>query len=159
MSETAFPAAAAAAGGSTQPVSGVQEEDGHYNQQVVARKLLIAMALAEAGAGLGLLLSPPLVARLLLGASLDAPAALIVGRIAGAALLSLGVACWLARNDRASRALRGLVAAMLLYNSVAAAVLAGAGAGMGLAGVLMWPAVGLHAALAVWCIACLRSGL
>jgi len=94
---------------------------------------------------------------LLLGVSLDAPAALIVGRIAGAALLSLGAACWLARDDGPSRARRGLIAAMLLYNSAAAAVLANAGVGVGLVGVLMWPAVALHAVLAVWCIACLRS--
>jgi hypothetical protein len=92
-------------------------------------------------------------AGLLLGASLDAPAALIVGRIAGAALLSLGGACWLARDDGPSRALRGLVAATLLYNCTAIAVLAHAGAVVGLVGVLMWPAVALHAALAVWCIA------
>jgi hypothetical protein len=50
-----------------------------------------------------------------------------------------------------------MVAAMLLYNSVAVAVLANAGTGGGLVGVLTWPAVALHAALAVWCIACLRS--
>ena len=114
--------------------------------------------MAETGVGLLLLLSPPLVSGLLLGVSLDAPAALIVGRIAGAALVSLGSACWLARDDGASRARRGLVAAMLLYNSVAVAVLASAGAGVRLVGVLMWPAVALHAALALWCIACLRSG-
>jgi hypothetical protein len=124
---------------------------------VIARNLLVVTALAEAGVGLTLLLSPPFVARLLLGVSLDAPAALIVGRIAGAALLSLGAACWLARDDGPSRARRGLIAAMLLYNSAAAAVLANAGVGVGLVGVLMWPAVALHALLAVWCIACLRS--
>jgi hypothetical protein len=124
---------------------------------VIARNLLVVTALAEAGVGLTLLLSPPFVARLLLGVSLDAPAALIVGRIAGAALLSLGAACWLARDDGPSRARRGLIAAMLLYNSAAAAVLANAGVGVGLVGVLMWPAVALHAVLAVWCIACLRS--
>ena len=84
---------------------------------------------------------------MLLGAALDAPPALIVGRIAGAALLWLGGACWLARDDGPNRALRGLVAAMLLYNCLAVAVLAGAGAGMRLAGVLMWPAVALHAGL------------
>ena len=125
---------------------------------MVSKKLLVATALAEAGVGSSLLLSPPLVGELLLGVSLDAPAALIVGRIAGAALLSLGVACWLARDDGLSRARRGLVTAMLLYNCAAGAVLAYAGASVRLVGVLMWPAVALHAVLAVWCIACLRSG-
>jgi hypothetical protein len=122
-----------------------------------ARKLLVVTAFAETGVGLTLLLSPPLVAGLLLGVSLDAPAALIVGRIAGAALLSLGSACWLARDDGPSRARRGVVEAMLLYNCAAGAVLAHAGAGARLVGVLMWPAVALHAVLAVWCIVCLRS--
>ena len=123
-----------------------------------AQQLLIVTALAETATGLMLLVMPQLVVALLLGASLDAPAAFVVARVAGAALLSLGCACWLARNDGPNRAVSGLVAAMLLYNAVAVAVLATAGAGARLAGVLMWPVVGLHAALAVWCIACLRSG-
>jgi hypothetical protein len=125
-------------------------------QQMVTRTLLVVTALVETGVGVTLLLSPPLVARLLLGASLDPSAASIVGRIAGAALVSLSAACWLARHDEPSRARRGLVAAMLLYNCAAAAVLAHAGAGLRLVGVLMWPAVALHAGLAVWCIASLR---
>jgi hypothetical protein len=125
----------------------------------VARTLLIVTALVETPLGLMLLLSPALVASLLLGVSLDAPAAFVVGRIAGAALLSLGGACWMARDDRPSRAARGLVAAMLLYNCAAGAVLATAAAGVRLAGVLMWPAVALHAALAVWCIAAMRPYL
>jgi len=124
----------------------------------VARKLLIVTTVVETPIGVMLLLFPPLVARCLLGVSLDAPAALIVGRIAGAALLSLGGACWLARDEGPSRARRGLVAAMLLYNCAAGAVLANAAAGLRLGGVLMWPAVAVHAVLAVWCIACLRGG-
>ena len=125
---------------------------------MVARKLLIVTALVETATGLILLVSPTLVVAFLLGASLDAPAALVVARMAGAAVLSLGCACWLARNDGPNRAVSGLVAAMLLYNGVAVAVLANAGAGARLVGVLTWPAVALHAAFAVWCIACLRSG-
>jgi hypothetical protein len=125
---------------------------------MVAKTLLIVTALAETATGSMLLVSPTLVVALLLGASLDPPAALVVARMAGAALLALGCACWLARDDGPSRARRGLVAAMLLYNSVAVAVLANAGAGARLVGVLTWLAVALHAALAVWCIACLRSG-
>jgi hypothetical protein len=125
---------------------------------MVADKLLIVTALAETGAGGMLLVSPPLVVALLLGASLDAPAALVIARVAGAALLSLGCACWLARNDGANRGVPRLVAAMLLYNGVSVAVLAYAAAVARLVGPLTWPAVALHAALAVWCIACLRSG-
>jgi hypothetical protein len=125
---------------------------------VTARTLLIVTASVETPIGVLLLLSPALVVAFLLGASLDAPAALVVARLAGAALLSLGGACWLARDDGPSRARRGLVAAMLLYNAVAVAILASAGAGARLVGVLTWPAVVLHAALAVWCIASLRVG-
>jgi hypothetical protein len=125
---------------------------------MVARTLLIVTAVAETAIGVTLLLSPPLVARLLLAASLDGPAALIVGRMTGAALLSLGVACWLARRDGASRAGRGLIAALLLYNAAAVAVLANAGAAVKLVGILLWPTVALHAALAVWCFVSWRSG-
>ena len=123
----------------------------------MAKTLLMATALIETPIGVMLLVSPALVVSLLLGASLDAPAALAVARMAGAALLSLGGACWVARNDGPNRAVRGLIAAMALYNSVAVAVLASAGAGARLVGVLTWPAVVLHAALAVCCIASLRA--
>ena len=125
---------------------------------MVVKNLLIVSALVEAVTGVLLLVAPTRVAMLLLGASLTESAALVVARMAGAGLLSLGCACWLARDDGPNRAVRGLVAAMLLYNSAAVAVLANAGAGS-LAGVLTWPAVALHAGLGVWCIACLMSGL
>jgi len=121
------------------------------------RSLLVVTALVEAATGLALAISPSLPVALLLGSSLDAPAALTVARVGGAALLALGVACWLARDDEHSRAAGGLVAAMLLYNIAAVGLLAFAGIGSRLHGVGHWPAVVLHAALAVWCIACFRS--
>jgi len=124
----------------------------------MVRSLLIVTALVETGAGAALLLSPSLVAALLLGASLDAPAALVVARVAGAALLSLGAACWLARDRETGPAARGLVAAILLYNCAAIVVLANAAAAARLVGVLMWPAIALHAVLAIWCIGSVRSG-
>jgi len=112
-------------------------------------------ALIELGAGLALLSFPSPVVALLLGSPLETPTDLSVARVGGSGLLSLGVACWLARGDSESRAARGLVAAMLLYDVGAVAVLAFAGIGFGLHGVALWPAVVLHAVMTVWCVACL----
>ena len=120
------------------------------------KSLLIVTAALETATGLALLGLPSLVVAMLLGGSLDIPAALVVARVTGAALLSLGVACWLARNDQQSRAATGLIAAVLLYNVAAVSVLVYASIYLGLTGIGLWPAILLHAALAIWCIACLR---
>ena len=112
------------------------------------KKLLVITAVLEAGTGIGLLAAPSMVAQVLLGGALDAPAAVTVGRVAGAALLALGVACWVARDDG-----RALVVAMLFYNIVAAIILAYGAVGLALSGIGLWPAIGLHTALAVWCAA------
>jgi len=121
------------------------------------KALLIVTAVLEAATGVGFLLSPPVGFRLLLGASLDTPGALAIARVAGAALLALGLACWLAIRDVRSRAARGVVAAMLLYNAAVVAVLLHAGIGLGLLDAGPWPAAGLHTAMALWCVASLRK--
>ena len=112
-------------------------------------------AFIEVGAGVALMGFPSAVVGLLLGAPLDTPAAVTLGRVAGAALLALGVACWLARRDAESRAARGLVVAMVVYNFAAVALFVHAGLGPGLPGVALWPAAVLHAAMGVWCVQCL----
>ena len=121
------------------------------------KTLLILTALIEAGAGAALMCCPSAMAALLLGAPLDTPAAMTVGRVAGAALFALGVTCWLAREDPQSRAARGLAVAMLLYNVAAVALLASAEICLGLRGVALWPAIVLHAALTGWWFVCLRG--
>jgi small basic protein len=120
------------------------------------KRFLIVTAVIELGAGFALICSPSATLALLIGSRLDTSAVVTLGRVAGAALCALGVACWLARDDTQSRAARGLVATMLFYNIAVAAVLAFAGVGHGLQGMLLWPAVVIHAGMAVWCIACLR---
>jgi hypothetical protein len=112
----------------------------------------------EAATGIALLAMPSVAVSLLLGASLDTPGAVVVAHAAGAALLSLGLACWLTRNGGQTRPGRAMIAAMLAYNIVVVAVLVHASLVLGLAGVGLWPAAGLHTALAIWCIAGLRAG-
>jgi hypothetical protein len=119
------------------------------------KRLLTLTAILEAATGLGLIAVPILVVGLLFGAELIG-VSIPVARVTGIALIALGVACWLARSDTQSRAAEGLVVAMLLYNVGTVAVLTFAGAGLRLQGMLLWPAVVLHAVMAVWCAGCLR---
>ena len=119
------------------------------------KKLLIVTAVIEAGAGVGLLCCPSAAMALLLGSPLDTPATLTLGRVAGAALFALGVACWLAHFDAQSCAARGLVSAMVLYNLGAVVILGVSGIQSQPVGVALWPAVVLHAVMTVWCIVCL----
>ncbi|MGC1417618.1 MAG: hypothetical protein WA817_20175 [Candidatus Acidiferrum sp.] len=121
------------------------------------KMLLIATAFIEVGAGLALLLLPSQATELLFGSPLGTPTALVMGRLAGVALLTLGVACWLGRSEEKSHRGNGLAAAMLLYNAAAVALISYARIGLGLIALLLWPAVLLHAVMAVWCVACLRS--
>jgi hypothetical protein len=109
-------------------------------------------AVIELGAGLALLVFPSAVVKLLLGSPLDSFAAIALGRLAGAALLALGVACWLARGDTLGCAAKGLVVAMLIYNMGAVVVLGVAGVQLPTTGIALWPAVVLHTAMAVWCV-------
>ncbi|MBT9611934.1 MAG: hypothetical protein IV108_01545 [Burkholderiales bacterium] len=121
------------------------------------KTLLVFTAAIEIATGIALLTIPGLLAPALLGATLDTPAGLAVARLAGAALLSLGIACWFGSRDTQSRAAAGIVAAMLFYNLAAATLLLSLRYFVNMTGIGLLPASVLHAALAVWCIACLRA--
>jgi len=120
------------------------------------KALLTMMAVLEATVGLGLLVSPALPVSILLGAPLDTPVGLSVGRVAGAALVALGIACWRVRQDGRSRSAMGVVTSMMFYNVLVVAILLYAQLGLGVKGIGVRPAVFLHVVLAVWCITCLR---
>lgn len=118
--------------------------------------LFIVMAILEGIAGAALIASPLIVTSLLLGSSLDSPLATTISRLAGLALLSLGLACWLAsRGERPGAS--GLMAAMLLYNAGTVALLAYAGIGLGLSGIGLWPTIVVHTAVTVACIGGMKA--
>jgi hypothetical protein len=109
-------------------------------------RLTAFSACVEAVTGLVLIIDPSVVAWLLLGTELSAGGQ-AVGRVAGFALLALGLACWPQRELRgpATAAVRGL----LTYNVLAAVFFLYVGFRHEFMGLLLWPAAGLHAALAI----------
>jgi hypothetical protein len=114
-------------------------------------------AAVEGVLGLFLVMLPDRPLTLLIGADNLAPETLLVGRFAGVALVAIGVVCGLARDDGGSPALRAVLAGILTYDVAAAALLVYAAIVMQMAGPVLWPAVVLPAALAVWCVLCLRA--
>lgn len=108
------------------------------------RVLLIFSSLAEGVFGLLLCAAPQLISRLLIGRKL-AGAASTAARFAGLALLAFAVICW-PRGDM-HRGFRWMFA----YSIIAALLLIVLGV-KGVAGILLWPAVVIHAAitLSLW---------
>ena len=98
---------------------------------------LIFAAVAEAATGLALLVLPSLVGKLLLGVEF-AGVTVPVARVAGIALIGLGVACWPGPP----------LVGMLIYSAAVTLYLAYVGIADGLTGAFLWPAVVLHAILA-----------
>jgi hypothetical protein len=121
------------------------------------KQLLVVTAAIEAGAGLALLIFPSATATLLLGSQLDSPPSMALVRVVGAILLALGVACWFAGSDVQKPCARRVAIVMTVYNPGAMAVLVAIGMSAPKVGLLLWPAVALHAAMGVWCIVCLMK--
>jgi hypothetical protein len=105
--------------------------------------LLSVEAAIEGATGLALIIFPQAVASLLLGAVLAA-AGIAVARVAGIALLSIGLVCWMSRQDANKTA---ALATMLNYNLLVTAYLMYLGLGGVLVGMLLWPAIAIHAVL------------
>jgi hypothetical protein len=99
-------------------------------------RVLVLAAVAEATTGVAVLIAPSLVGQLLFGAELTG-VAVAMARVAGAALIGLGVACWPGPPR----------VGMLTYGAVVTLYLAYVGFTGGVAGILLWPAVVLHAIL------------
>jgi hypothetical protein len=105
-------------------------------------KVLALAAAAEAATGVILLAYPPIVVRLLFGAEIGG-AGVIVSRIAGVALIGLGVACW--PGNSAVQQLYG----MLTYSTLAMMYLIRIGVRGEAVGLLLWSAVVVHAIISI----------
>jgi len=110
------------------------------------RKIAAFSSAVEFATGLVLVLDPAMVVQWLLGQQIT-DVATVLGRCLGVALLALGVACWPQGLHITSgvQPLRGL----LLYNALTALYLGYLAAIARMGGALIWPAVLLHAAVAL----------
>jgi len=106
----------------------------------------VFVALGEAATGLALLVVPSLAGQLLLGAELVG-VAIIMARMAGIALIGLGIACWPGSP----------LVGMLTYGADVALYLAYLGITGDATGVLLWPAVILHVILTAALTQALRA--
>jgi hypothetical protein len=104
------------------------------------KKLLGLAAILEGATGLVLMIYPALVAQVLFGDGVSGVGK-VLSRVAGIALLALGVPCWPGR-EAGSGSARGLLA----YSLLVTLYLVYLGVIGHLAGILLWPAVVVHAA-------------
>ena len=106
------------------------------------RVLLATASTLEAVTGLALIIAPS-IAGFLLGTDISG-AALVIARMGGFGLLSLGVACW-PRTEATIPRLR----AMLIYNLLVTAYLGYLRFGSQSVGKFLLPALVVHAVLAI----------
>ncbi len=119
--------------------------------------LLLVTGVVEVAVGIGLLLAPGVVLVGLLGIEQAPTETVFVGRIAGTAVLGIGLASWLMRNVTSQASQRSLITAITVYTIVAAVLLVYAGVSANMVGIMLWPGAIFHTALAVWCFACLAG--
>ncbi len=100
------------------------------NKLVWLARILSLGGVLETVAGLGLLVDPSGGASALFGSSMEGPG-VAIGRIGGGGLLSLGIACWLARKTPTAPASVGVAWAYLAYNIVTCVTLAWASVALG----------------------------
>jgi hypothetical protein len=110
------------------------------------RKVLVFTTLVELATGVALIAVPGIVVRLLLGGELAGPG-VATARCFGVALVALAFACW--PGGTRVEGGRAPFQAMLIYNALIASYLAWLGTAHSMKGLLLWPAVALHAAVAL----------
>ena len=112
---------------------------------MAVRNQLRTTGVLEGGTAVAVLLFPAIPVRLIIGQLPFTEIGLLVARIAGAALLSLAMACWWV-------AASGAVRAMLLYTAVIIVQLLCSRVGLALSVIAFGPVLIIHVMLGGWCV-------
>jgi hypothetical protein len=118
------------------------------------KSLLTITALVEGVTGLALAIVPSWLVSILLGTTLTDPTEILISRLAGGALITIAIACWLSRSDTQSSV---MVKVMAGYNIFSITLLVYAVLVKRIYGSALWPAVLLHLVLLIWCLLSMRK--
>ncbi len=119
------------------------------------KTLLSITAIFECLTGIALIAIPSTIIPMLLGIPFEEDSLHVISGITGAALISIGIACWMFRNS-GLHALP-MVRSVLFYNVAGTLILLYALLGLSMSAIGLWPVTIIHFALAIWCIASWRK--
>jgi hypothetical protein len=121
-------------------------------KEMNVKLLLQVMAFINVMAGIAFIVFPVFLSWLVLGVSLSEPAAVVVSRIAGVAVLSLGIVCWMVASEGRSKPGKSLVTGLAIYNTLVMMVMVYSITIQDFTSSGLWVVILLHAILAGWCI-------
>jgi hypothetical protein len=111
-------------------------------------------AIIEALTGLGLIFTPAIVARILLGEELKGSLEVVLAMVAGAAICTIALLSWLCRSNIVARA--GLIV-LLFYNITISVVLLVASDRFGYNGIPLYGVIGFHLFQSVYSVILLKK--
>ncbi len=114
------------------------------------KTLLSITAVFECLTGIALIAIPSTIVPMLLGIPFDDDSLHVIAGITGAALISIGIVCWLLRNSGASAL--AVVKSVLFYNVAGTLILLYALLGLNMSAIGLWPVTIIHFALGIWCL-------
>ena len=121
-------------------------------KEMNVKLLLEVMAFINVIAGLALIGIPVFLSGAVLGFPISEPGAIVVSRVAGAAILSLGIVCWMLISEARSRTGKSLVTGMAVFNTLLMLVMVYAITIQNISSPGLWVVVLVYSVLAGWCI-------
>lgn len=117
------------------------------------KTLLSITAVFECLTGIALIAIPSTIVPMLIGIPFEDDSLHVISGFTGAALIAIGIACWLLRNSGVPAL--AIVKSVLIYNVAGTLILLYAILGLKLTGIGLWPVTIIHFAMAIWCVAVL----
>ena len=114
------------------------------------KTLLSITAVFECLTGIALIVIPSTIVPMLLGIPFEDDSLHVISGITGAALISIGFACWMFRNSGEHAV--PMVRSVLFYNVAGTLILLYALLGLSMSAIGLWPVTIIHIAMGIWCL-------